>query len=186
MLNSTIILIERIHVRWHKGNAFIGNNGHVWGKGNNLGNAHVLVSAFANLNKGRIIYNGCFLQVYWKHFFENDGICCPLRWLQWKFYHASYLNPWTSSWNLVDEFADFVKAYFMKLTWWLYLFDDMVYDIATTLSYCSMHVLTDREGTKCPKRPYWGEDRINGRKPMSLIVLTWYWSSHLVCTKTTK
>ncbi len=23
-----------------------------------------------------------------------------------------------------------------------------------------MYVFTDREGTKCPKRPYWGEDRI--------------------------
>ncbi len=26
--------------------------------------------------------------------------------------------------------------------------------------YVYMYVLTDREGTKCPKRPYWGEDRI--------------------------
>ncbi len=53
-------------------------------------------------------------------------MCNPRRWLQWKFFYASYLTHWT---------------YFMKLTWWLYLIGNKASDIATTLSYCSELIL---------------------------------------------
>ncbi len=32
-----------------------------------------------------------------------------------------------------------------------------------SVSFSHLYVFTYREGTKCPKRPYWGENRIKGK-----------------------